>query len=289
MVKSIIRIEQVEKQIDHFHLGPINLKIEPGTVTALIGNNGSGKSTLLKLIMNLVKSDTGFIKVFDHDVDGDDEDWKKYIAYQAQTLIGYNGFTGESLKELTAFAYPHWDEELFTKMVRLFDIPLTIKFDRLSQGVQQKLSLSLTIASNTKILILDEPTSFIDIPSKEILIDLLVDWMEEGNRSIILASHQAEDIQKLSDYLYVLYNGKEIGHFDREQLTEQYRRYFIRGNIPPGKIPGEILREDMTIISNQPTITERFLSEEKIKWSDQKAVAFEEVITILLTQREGIR
>lgn len=289
MVKPIIRIEEVTKEIDHFHLGPINLHIQPGTVTALIGNNGSGKSTLLKLIMNLVKRDTGCIKVFDKDVDGNDEDWKKHIAYQPQTLVGYNGFTGEALKELTAFAYPDWDEKLFTTMTQLLNIPLTEKFERLSQGVQQKLSLALTIASNTKILILDEPTSFIDIPSKQILINLLVDWMETGDRSIIIASHQAEDIQKLSDYLYVLYNGKEVEYFEKEQLTEQYRRYFIRENIPKDKIPGEILREDFTIISNQPAVTERFLSEEKIKWSDQKTIDFEDIITILLTKREEIR
>lgn len=283
-MKPLIHVSQLKKKIHKFGLGPINLQIEPGTVTTLIGNNGSGKSTLLKMIMDLVKPDDGIINVFNQSVSGESESWKKSIAYQPQTPIGYDGFTGKSLKDLITFSYPNFDEGLFTKMIRLFNIPLAERFDRMSQGVQQKLVLALTIARNTKVLILDEPTSFIDIPSKKILMDLLVDWMDNGERAILLASHQAEDIEKFSDYLYVLHDGKEVGHFEKEQLTGQYRRYLISGDLPEIMIDGEVFREKFGIVSNEPDKTEQFLHERGISWSSRTAIELEEIITILLTK-----
>lgn len=124
--------------MEEFHLGPINLTIEPGTITALVGNNGSGKSTLLKLIMNLVQPTKGTIQVNNLFVDAEHEDWKQFIAYQPQTIVGWDAFTGNMLKELISPLYPNWDEQLFLKMIELFQIPLDKKFAKLSQGGYNK-------------------------------------------------------------------------------------------------------------------------------------------------------
>src|SRR5690625_992210 len=99
-MKSLVEITQFRKTLDDFQLGPINLMIEPGTITALVGNNGSGKSTLIKSMMGLVKSNQGTIKMFDQFVHQQDEDWKKEVAYQPQTTIGSDAFTGKALKDL---------------------------------------------------------------------------------------------------------------------------------------------------------------------------------------------
>lgn len=283
-----IKINQVKKTVDDFQLGPIHLDIEPGTITALVGNNGSGKSTLLKLIMNLVKPDTGDIKVFNQLVVGEDESWKQHIAYQAQTATGYDVFTGKTLKDLISHWYPTWDEERFQRLVDLFQISLNKRYGKMSQGAQQKLRLALTIATNARILILDEPTSFIDIPSKNKLIDLLVEWMDEGERAIVMASHQAEDINKLADYITVLHNGQLLGTYEKEELTASYQQYWIKEDLPPMSIPGEVTRNNNRIISNEADLTEQFFQHYQISWTDRKSLELEEVITLLLT-KEGNR
>lgn len=276
-------ITQLEKKIDDFKLGPIDLRIEPGTITALVGNNGSGKSTLMKLMMNLAKPDMGNIKLFGKFVYGYDETWKKLVAYQPQTMLGYDTFTGETLKNLIAPLYPYWDEALFKEIVQAFDIPLTKRFGKLSQGAQQKLGLALTIARNADLMILDEPTSYIDIPSKKALTDILVHWMEQGNHAIIITSHQAEDIRKLADYITVLNNGKMVGIFEKEQLAETYKRYWIHDTLPERRVPGEIKRESKQIISSQPEATELFLKNHYIDWSNRAALELDEIISLLLT------
>lgn len=288
-MKNLVEITQLQKEIDDFQLGPIDFTVEPGTITALVGNNGSGKSTFIKLIMNLAKTAQGTIKVCDQIVGGQDESWKMEVAYQPQTTIGSDAFTGEVLRDLVSHFYPNWDEKLFMKVVQLLDINLKKRYGKLSQGSQQKLNFALTIARNVRLLILDEPTAHIDILSKKIIIDLLVDWMEKNDeRAIIIASHQIEDIRKLSDYLYVLSNGQPIGHFEKEALTESYRRYFLNGAPPLTTIPGEVSREDHSLISNQPEETERFLTENDLEWSSRTALELEEIITILLTRSDHL-
>src|SRR5690625_210803 len=285
-MESIVEITQFRKTLDDFNLGPINLMIEPGTITALVGNNGSGKSTLIKSMMGLVKSNQGTIKIFDRFVHQQDESWKKEVAYQPQTTIGSDAFTGKALRDLVSRFYPNWDDELFVKIVQLLDINLNKRYGKLSQGSQQKLNFALTIARNAPLLILDEPTAHIDLLSKKIIIDLLVDWMEEDDqRAIIISSHQIEDIRKLSDYIYVLNNGHSVGHFENESLTESYQRYFLHDTLPETKIPGEISRESHSFISNHPEETEHFLKKNGVEWSSQTNLELEEIMTILLMKR----
>ncbi|SET50822.1 ABC-2 type transport system ATP-binding protein [Oceanobacillus limi] len=283
-MEYIAEITHIKKQIDDFHLGPIDLRVEPGTITAIVGNNGSGKSTLLKLIMNLVNPDLGNVKLFGTLVYGEDESWKKHIAYQPQTVIGWDAFNGKTLKDFIASLYPDWDEDLFHNMVSTFQIPLNKKFNKLSQGMQQKLNLALTIPRNAPLLILDEPTSFMDIPSKKHLIDILVHWMDQGDRSIIFSSHQMEDIKKLSDYLFVLHNGNMIGNYEKDALLEKYKSYWIQNTtpLPNHTIPGEISRTDQQLISNQADRTEAFLMDEGMQWTKRTSLDLEDIVSLLL-------
>lgn len=284
---NYVEINHIQKQINDFQFGPINLKIEPGTITALVGNNGSGKSTLLKLMMNLVNPDLGRITIFGKSVYGQDESWKKNVAYQPQTMIGWDGFDGKTLKDLISSLYPNWDENRFKEIVNLFDIPLDKKFSKLSQGMQQKLNVALTIPRNAPLLILDEPTSFMDIPSKKYLTDILVEWMDEGDRAIIIASHQIDDIRKLSDYLFVLHDGQMIGHFEKESLTDSYQRFWMKDDLPDKVIPGEILRNGFQLVSNQANATESFLNDKGLEWLERTSLDLEEIISLMLTKKKG--
>src|SRR5699024_3893666 len=251
-------------KIEHFTLGPIDMQIEAGTITALVGDNGSGKSTLFKMIMNLVNPTEGSIQLLDIPVNGENEIWKKSIAYQPQTPIGYDAFTGNDLQHLISSWYPNWDQRKFTQLIQDLQIPLNKKFGTLSQGEQQKLSFALTLPTNTDILLLDEPTSFMDIPSKQILMDILIEWMEVGNRSILFASHQVEDIQKLADYIVLLQKGNCVASMEKDTLLASYRKYWLQEPVPFPHVPGEMTRNHNALISNQPEETEAFLQEKQI-------------------------
>lgn len=286
-----IEVDYITKQIDHFCLGPVQLSIEPGTVTALIGDNGSGKSTLIKMMMNLVHPKEGTITAFGHNVQNTTEVWKEQVAYLPQTAIGYDTFNGLHLKKLISRWYPTWDETLFKQIVTDLNIPLNHTFSKLSQGVQQKLLLALTISRGTKLLILDEPMTSLDIPSKKYITDVLIEWLEQkdGYRSIILASHQAEDIKRLADYLYLLRGGEPIGFFEKDHLIEQFQRYWISDmeRLPPFKMPGEIKRDEYSSLSQNRQQTEMFLKKHHIDWVKSESVDLEDIIALKLLKNKS--
>ena len=170
---------------------------------------------------------TATFRLLGQSVLGEDESWKVNIAYLPQKPPLIAPFTGHEMKELTSQWYPTWDEPYFQKVVSLFGIDLSEKIKKLSPGAQQQLYLALVLARNAQVLILDEPTAHLDIPSKKILNDLLVEWMDNGERTIILATHQVEDIQKLADYLIVLKDGSIFGKFEKEELRDMYKRYWF--------------------------------------------------------------
>lgn len=280
-----MKVSQLKKKIDDFILGPINLTVERETITALVGNNGSGKSTFMKMMMNLVKQDEGEIYLDNEAITPTNERWKKSVGYQPQTAVGYASFTGNALKHMIAPLYPTWDEHLFNQVVRELDVSLNKKFSKLSPGAQQKLSFALTVARNTPLLILDEPTAHLDIPSKKIMVDILVDWMEKGDRSIIIASHQVEDIKKLADYLFVLHHGEMIGHFEKGELSEQYARFWLTEPLAEQNLPHIIAYDGLAVVSNHAEQTEAYLRKQQIEYISREQVALEEIITFLLTKK----
>lgn len=277
-----VTMSNVHKTVDDFQLKAINLELEKGTISALIGKNGAGKSTILKMIMHLMKADNGDIQLLGQSVFTEDESWKTNIAYLPQKLPLIVPFTGNEMKELIAQRYPTWDEHYFQEIVSVFGLDLSKNMKKLSPGRLQQLNLALVLARSTPVLILDEPTAHLDIPSKQILSDLLIDWMDTGERTIILATHQVEDIQKLADYLVVLKDGKIYGQFEKEELTDMYKRYWFSQPLDCEAVPGEVARKAHTLTTNRPMEAEDFLCEKNIQWTNVQAVALDEIITTLL-------
>jgi|SRR5690625_3073821 len=276
-MSSFIQLKEVKKKIDHFTIGPFDFSIKPGVVTAIIGENGSGKSTLLKIIMDLVRHDEGDIIRFNNKTN-----WKEGVAYLPQTVIGYDGFTGTELKELISYWYPNWDDTLFMEMVEQFQITLHEPYHKLSQGMQQKLHLTLTIPRNTSLLILDEPTSFLDIPSKQFLFDVLIMCMEQSDRSILLATHQADEVKKLADYLVLIKQGTLLGKVEKDAIIERFRKYWFVDPVPFSSLPGEITRQHREIISCNKEATEKFLYENGIPPLKSTTMELEEIMVLLL-------
>lgn len=287
----MIVVEQVEKKVKDFVLGPIDFSIQPGTVTAIVGENGSGKSTLLKTMMNLYKRNYGTVKFFSKDV-ADGEEWKSQVAYQGQQAYGYEIFTLKEMHEFISKWYPNFDHELYEEMAARFELPKNKKFSAMSEGMQQKMVLALTIPRNTKVLLLDEPTSFMDIPAKKYVMDLLVRWLEEDDeRSLVFASHQADDIRKLADYLLIIRKGVQIDWVEKELLIERYIQYSFVDGTDLVKLPGEVSRsmngnEIVVELREEDGVTEealqRFFLENEVTPLTQSRLDVEDIVALLL-------
>src|SRR5699024_8121061 len=117
-----IHVDNVKKQLDDFMLGPIDLKVEAGTITALIGNNGSGKSTFLKMLMNFIHQDQGSFHFFGKPALANEIEWKEKIAYLPQKQIGMKLYNGETLANLYDLTYSAFDWEIFHDLLEKFNV-----------------------------------------------------------------------------------------------------------------------------------------------------------------------
>lgn len=185
----------------------LNLRLERGHIYGLLGKNGAGKSTLLKSIVGLVVPKEGFCKVEGHQSSNRVPSFLQELFFIPEELY-LPAISILQFVKGTAHFYPKFDKDMFWKILSDFDVPNDGMLNNLSFGQQKKVLIAFGIAANTSLLIMDEPTNGLDIPSKiqfrKVIASVLTD-----ERCIIISTHQVRDLDSLIDTLIVL-NNQEI-------------------------------------------------------------------------------
>ncbi len=208
----MISIEKVHKSYGKIRaLNGVSLKINPGSVTAVVGPNGSGKTTLIKSILGLVKPDKGIITVAEQDVARGDV-YRAGIGYMPQIARFPDNLDAEHIIELVKSlrsGFTDYDEELIDilNLRTHFGKPLRA----LSGGTRQKVSAVLAFLFKPKVIILDEPTAGLDPLASSRLKDHVV-AMKSAGASILLTSHIMSEIEELSDSIAYLLDGSLLFH-----------------------------------------------------------------------------
>ncbi|AKG05451.1 multidrug ABC transporter ATP-binding protein [Salimicrobium jeotgali] len=184
----------------------INLEIEKGKIHGIIGPNGSGKSVLFKIICGFIFPDSGEISV-----KGQDIGKSKRFPENTGIIIDRPGYiankTGyENLKELALINNKISDSQIKSTMEIVgLKSSLTEKVKNYSLGMKQKLAIAQAIMENQQLLILDEPFNALDVDSVKNIRELLLKYKNEG-RTILITSHNNEDINILCDHVYRINN-----------------------------------------------------------------------------------
>jgi ABC-2 type transport system ATP-binding protein len=150
-----------------------------------IGPNGSGKTTTIKLIMNLLRKDSGIIKVFGLDNVEQEKAIKNRIGFVYDENHYYSVLTINEMKKIIAPLYDNWDEKTFQRYLREFDLNPRQKIDSLSKGMKTKFSLAIALSHQAELIIMDEPTSGLDPVFRSELLDILYYMMQDEKKSIL--------------------------------------------------------------------------------------------------------
>jgi ABC-2 type transport system ATP-binding protein len=198
----------------------LTLELSRGHIYGLFGKNGAGKTSLLKLMSGLRFITNGFALVLGENPMFRKPKMLREIAFLPEEFYAPAIKIKEFVKAYAPL-HPHFNPEQFQEYLNVFEIPdQELRLDKISFGQKKKVMISFTLACNTQIIIMDEPTNALDIPSKAIFRKVMASVATE-DRIIIISTHQVRDLHSLIDTIIILDSGKIILNESEENITEK--------------------------------------------------------------------
>lgn len=197
----------------------LDLSIRPGSIYGLLGRNGAGKSTLLKQVCGMLYPDSGECTVFGIES-------KERLPKMLQDIyIVPEEFQMPDIKlnlytKLNSVFYPKFSQQLMDEYIKEFELPENDKLSKLSYGQKKKFLIAFGLATNARVLIFDEPTNGLDIPSKSQFRKIIASSLDE-NRIFIISTHQVRDLENLIDTIVILEQGKIIFNHSVADISEK--------------------------------------------------------------------
>jgi ABC-2 type transport system ATP-binding protein len=223
----------------------LNLDLQRGRIYGLLGKNGAGKSTLLKNIVGLAFPVSGTCEVDGHAAAHRRPDTLKDLFFLPED-VQVPAITATQLAAGTGGFYPRFDAAAFHDYLRELDVPALTKLTALSFGQQKKVLIAFALATNTGLLVLDEPTNGLDIPSKAQFRKLVARALGE-ERCVIISTHQVRDLDSLIDTVLVLHERRVVLNATIDELAE--RLHF--GTAPAGAAVPEALYAEPSVRGQQ--------------------------------------
>ncbi|MBV7275220.1 ABC transporter ATP-binding protein [Clostridiaceae bacterium UIB06] len=221
-MSNILEITNLTKEYKDFKLDNISFKLERGFIMGFIGPNGAGKSTTIKLIMNLVRKNSGEIKVFGLDNIENEKEIKQKIGFVYDENYFYEELNLIEMKNILAPFYKSWDNKAFNNYMSNFNLPLKKKIKQLSKGMKMKYSLAIALSHGAEFIIMDEPTSGLDPIFRSEILDILYSVIQDENKGILFSTHITTDLEKIADYITFLNKGKVIFSDAKDNILENY-------------------------------------------------------------------
>ncbi len=216
-------VRHLNKKYPNFQLKDVSFQLEQGYIMGFIGANGAGKTTTLKSILNMIRPDSGEVRIMGKNIAEHELELKQDIGY---AFGGIDFYTRSKIKTLTGVIkkfYSNWDDATYSGYLRRFKLDESKKISELSTGMRVKYSVALALSHGAKVLILDEPTSGLDPVARDDLLDVFQELVMGGDISILFSTHITSDLEKCADYITYIANGRIIGSSDKEQFKESYR------------------------------------------------------------------
>lgn len=221
-MEDLLELEHISKGFPKFRLNNVSFKLKKGCIMGFVGENGAGKTTVIKLILNAIKKDKGSIRIFGLEHEENEIEVKSKIGYvPAEDYFTANSTLEKHAKMISNF-YETWDEELFKAICKVWHLPLEQKLYEYSKGMKTKAMLALALARRPQLLILDEPTLGLDSVARIEVLDIIRQFVENGERSVLMSTHTTTDLDKIADYITLIHQGEIKESLSVNEIEEKY-------------------------------------------------------------------
>lgn len=218
---TILEVQGLCKSFDKFALRDVSFSVPRGYIMGFIGPNGAGKTTTIKLILNVIKSDSGSVRIFGQEGSAGLNE-KVGVVMDAPMYV--DEWTVSDVESALSPFYPQWDSDRYATYLRQFGIDTGKQVKELSRGMKVKLQIAVALSHHAQLLLLDEPTSGLDPVARDEICDLLREFVADENNSVLFSTHITTDLEKTADFITFILNGTIVFTGAKDDLLESYAR-----------------------------------------------------------------
>lgn len=226
---NAVSLEKVSKTFGKVHaVDNLSVQVPAGSIYGFLGPNGAGKTTTIRMIMNIIRPDSGSIKILGNYSAGQT---KNRIGYMPEERGLYRKMTAR--KVLTYFgAIKGVKDDVLAhgvlKWLKRVDLASWAdkKVEELSRGMHQKLQFAVTVINNPELVILDEPFSGLDPLNQDLLKDIILEMRNEG-KTVIFSTHVMHEAEKLCDYILLINKGKKVLDDRLQQIRSRHSSHVV--------------------------------------------------------------
>lgn len=218
---NALEIRGLSKNFPGFRLDDLTLTLPSGCIMGLVGENGAGKSTTIKLILGMLKKDSGSITVLGKD--GRDIHLVKEDIGVVMDEVGIpECLSAKQVGNVMRHTFRNWNDAEYMSLLERFSLPQDRMFKEFSRGMKMKLGIAIALSHNSKLLLLDEATSGLDPVMRDEVVSMLSEFTRDESRSILISSHIVSDLEKLCDYIAFLHRGRLLLCEEKDVLLSGY-------------------------------------------------------------------
>ncbi len=221
-IKNLAKSFGRKKVLENF-----NMTLQKGKVHGLIGKNGEGKTTLARMIMGIIPSSEGEIFYKDQKIEFKHTLYKKEIGYIPEDSFFYSWMTIKDLLDFNSSFYPKWNSKKANEFLEKFSLDKKQRIRTLSRGMKLKLGLIVALVSEPELLILDDPTSGIDVPTRQDFLRGIIRELSEAGTTILFSTHLIHELERIVDHLSILQDGHLILDEDYQKIKNAAKRVRI--------------------------------------------------------------
>lgn len=206
----------------NLNFGQINIEIPKGVIVGLIGENGAGKTTLIKSMLNIIKIDSGEIKIFGKDYKKEEKAIKEDIGVVLDNMFFPELLNAKDINNSMKDIYKNWDSKLYFSYLKEFNLEESKPLKAMSKGMRKKLEIATALAHKPKLLILDEPTSGLDPVVRAEVLEIFQKFIEDEEHSILLSTHITSDLEHIADEIIFIDKGEKVLQKSRDEIIDNY-------------------------------------------------------------------